>query len=102
MSLFKSEGQASFEKAEKKAVSSPGWFTSEAAIHNEAAQLYRKAANELKYEKSLSDAATAFSREAECWEKCNERFDAANAWRNAAIIYRELGELDREFNVPYI
>jgi alpha-soluble NSF attachment protein len=44
----------------------------------------------------FKEAGDAFSREAECREKCNETNEAANAWWNAAKAYKR-GFPDRAF-----
>lgn len=84
----KSPAQTLLEKAEKKANSSSGWFSSSSTKFDEAGDLYQQAANTFKLEKLFREAGDAFSKEAECREKCNETNDAANAWWNAAKAYK--------------
>jgi hypothetical protein len=84
----KSPAQTLLEKAEKKANSSTGWFSSSSTKFEEAGDLYQRAANEFKREKLFREAGDAFAKEAECREKCNETNDAANAWWNAAKAYK--------------
>jgi len=84
----KSPAQALLEKAEKKANSSTGWFSSSSTKWEEAGDLFQQAANSFKLEKLFREAGDAFSKEAECREKCNETNDAANAWWNAAKAYK--------------
>ncbi|KAI0304695.1 vesicular-fusion protein SEC17 [Russula brevipes] len=84
----KSPAQALLEKADKKANSSSGWFSSSSTKFEEAGDLYQQAANSFKLEKLFREAGDAFSKEAECREKCNETNDAANAWWNAAKAYK--------------
>jgi len=84
----KSPAQALLEKADKKANSSTGWFSSSSTKFEEAGDLYQQAANSFKLEKLFREAGDAFSKEAECREKCNETNDAANAWWNAAKAYK--------------
>ncbi|GLB36109.1 putative vesicular-fusion protein SEC17 [Lyophyllum shimeji] len=84
----KSPAQVLLEKADKKANSSGGWFTSSTAKFEEAGDLYQQAANSFKLEKLFKEAGDAFSREAECREKCKEQNEAANAWWNAAKAYK--------------
>jgi alpha-soluble NSF attachment protein len=91
----KSPSQALLEKANKKANSSTGWFSSASTKFEEAGDLYQQAANSFKLEKLFKDAGDTFSREAECREKCNETNEAANAWWNAAKAYKQ-GHPDRE------
>nr|AAB38331.1 sec17-like protein [Coprinopsis cinerea] len=84
----KSAAQALFEKADKKANSSGGWFSSANSKWEEAGDLYQQAANAFKLEKQFKEAGDAFAREAECREKCKESLDAGNAWWNAAKAYK--------------
>ncbi|THH16810.1 hypothetical protein EW146_g3881 [Bondarzewia mesenterica] len=84
----KSPAQTFLEKADKKANSSSGWFSSSSARWEEAGDLYQQAANSFKLEKLFKEAGDCFAREAECREKCKETNDAANAWWNAAKAYK--------------
>lgn len=85
----KSPAQALLDKANKKANSSTGWFSSASTKFEEAGDLYQQAANSFKLEKLFKEAGDAFAREAECREKCNETNEAANAWWNAAKAYKK-------------
>ncbi|KAH7883542.1 soluble NSF attachment protein [Phlebopus sp. FC_14] len=84
----KSPAQNFLEKADKKANSSTGWFSSSSAKYEEAGDLYQQAANAFKLDKQFREAGDAFAREAECREKCKEVNEAANAWWNAAKAYK--------------
>jgi len=84
----KSPAQILLEKADKKANSSSGWFSSSTTRFEEAGDLYQQAANSFKLEKLFKEAGDAFAREAECREKCKEMNDAGNAWWNAAKAYK--------------
>ncbi|KAF8227445.1 vesicular-fusion protein SEC17 [Tricholoma matsutake] len=84
----KSPAQVLFEKADKKANSSSGWFSSSSTKFEEAGDLYQQAANSYKLEKLFKEAGDSFAREAECREKCKEQNEAANAWWNAAKAYK--------------
>ena len=84
----KSPAQVLLEKADKKANSSSGWFSSSSSKFEEAGDLYQQAANSFKLEKLFKEAGDAFAREAECREKCKEQNEAANAWWNAAKSYK--------------
>jgi len=84
----KSTAQTLIEKADKKANSSAGWFSSSSTKFEEAGDLYQQAANAFKLEKLFKEAGDAFSREAECREKCKEQNEAANAWWNAAKAFK--------------
>ncbi|KAF9237319.1 soluble NSF attachment protein [Melanogaster broomeanus] len=84
----KSPAQTLLEKADKKANSSTGWFSSSSAKYEEAGDLYMNAANAFKLDKQFRDAGDAFAREAECREKCKEANEAANAWWNASKSYK--------------
>ncbi|CAA7265846.1 unnamed protein product [Cyclocybe aegerita] len=84
----KSPAQVLLEKADKKANSSTGWFTSATSKFEEAGDLYQQAANAFKLEKLFKEAGDAFAREAECREQCKEGNEAANAWWNASKAYK--------------
>ncbi|KAI0932119.1 vesicular-fusion protein S17 [Taiwanofungus camphoratus] len=84
----KSPAQTLLEKADKKANSSTGWFSSSSTKFEEAGDLYQQAANAFKIDKLFREAGDAHAREAECREKCNETNEAANAWWNAAKAYK--------------
>ncbi|KAF8506917.1 vesicular-fusion protein SEC17 [Russula emetica] len=93
----KSPAQTLLEKADKKANSSSGWFSSSSTKFEEAGDLYQQAANSFKLEKLFREAGDAFSKEAECREKCNETNDAANAlagrFRQAADREKEIAQI---------
>ena len=84
----KSPAQLALEKADKKANSSSGWFSSSSSKYEEAGDLYQQAANLFKMEKLFREAGDAHAREAECREKCQESNEAAQAWWNAAKAYK--------------
>jgi len=84
----KSPAQTLFDKAEKKANSSSGWFSSSNTKFEEAGDLYQQAANAYKIDKLFKEAGDCFAREAECRENCKEQNEAANAWWNAAKAYK--------------
>jgi alpha-soluble NSF attachment protein len=85
----KSNAQVLLEKADKKANSSAGWFTSSSSKYEEAGDLYQQAANTFKLEKLFKEAGDSFSREAECRELGGESNEAANAWWNASKAYKK-------------
>lgn len=84
----KSPAQSLLEKADKKANSSSGWFSSSNTKYEEAGDLYQQAANAFKIDKLFREAGDAHAREAECREKCQETSEAAQAWWNAAKAYK--------------
>jgi len=92
----KSNAQILLEKADKKANSSGGWFTSSSSKYEEAGDLFQQAANAFKLEKLFKEAGDSFAREAECRELCSESNEAANAWWNASKAYKK-GFPDRAF-----
>ena len=96
----KSEAQVLLEKADKKANSSGGWFSSASSKYEEAGDLYQQAANSFKIEKLFKEAGDAHAREAECREKCQESNEAAQAWWNAAKAYKR-GYPDCELLLSY-
>jgi len=83
-----SPAQALLDKADKKANSSSGWFSSATSKWEEAGDLYQQAANAFKIDKQFKEAGDAFAREAECRENGKENNEAANAWWNAAKAYK--------------
>lgn len=91
----KSQGQLLLEKADKKANSSTGWFSTSSSKWEEAGDLYQQAANAFKIDKLFREAGDAHAREAECREKSQESNEAAQAWWNAAKAYKR-GFPDRE------
>lgn len=93
----KSEAASLLQKAEKKASSSTGWFGSSKSKYEEAGDLFQSAANRFKLENSFVEAGDAFSKEAECREKSDFEYDAANAWWNASKAYKQAGRPDRAF-----
>ncbi len=95
----KSPAQNLLDKADKKANSSTGWFSSASTKFEEAGDLYQQAANQFKIDKLFKEAGDAHAREAECREKCQETTEAANAWWNAAKAYKR-GQPEREFTLP--
>jgi hypothetical protein len=84
----KSAAQTLLDKADKKATSSGGWFSSSSTKFEEAGDLYQQAANSFKIDKLFKEAGDAFAREAECREKGGESSEAANAWWNASKAYK--------------
>ena len=84
----KSVAQQLLDKADKKANSSAGWFSSSSSKFEEAGDLYQQAANSFKIDKQFKEAGDCFAREAECREKGGENSEAANAWWNAAKAYK--------------
>ncbi len=93
----KSPAQIALEKADKKANSSTGWFSSNNTKFEEAGDLYQQAANAFKMDKLFKEAGDAHAREAESREKCGEINEAAQAWWNAAKAYKR-GFPDRVFH----
>ncbi|THH34043.1 hypothetical protein EUX98_g141 [Antrodiella citrinella] len=84
----KSPAELLIEKADKKAGSSGGWFSSSSSKYEEAGDLFQQAANAFKIDKLFKEAGDAHAREAECREKCQESNEAAQAWWNAAKAYK--------------
>ncbi|KAF7308287.1 DUF2235 domain-containing protein [Mycena chlorophos] len=86
--MSKSPAQALLEKADKKANSLSGWFSSANSKWEEAGDLFQEAANAFKVDKMFKEAGDAFAREAECRENSKEISEAADAWGNAAKAYK--------------
>jgi alpha-soluble NSF attachment protein len=102
MAPHKSPAQTLFEKADKRANSSVGWFSSKETKWEEAGDLFKQAAIAYKNEKNLREAGDAFSKEAECREEQKEDNDAANAWWNAAKAYKSGGHPDCECSLNLV
>ena len=94
--MSKSQAQVILDKANKKANSSVGWFSSESTKFEEAGDLFQQAANAFKIDKMFKEAGHAHAREAECREKGQEGNEAANAWWNAAKAYKRVSP-DRKY-----
>ncbi len=58
----KSAARGYLQKADKKAQSSGGWFSSSSTKYEEAGDLYQQAANAFKLEKLFKEAGDAFAR----------------------------------------
>lgn len=94
MAPAKSQGQLLLDKADKKANSSSGWFSSSSTKWEEAGDLYQQAANAFKLETRFVEAGDAFAKEAECRENGGENNEAANAFWNAAKAYKTANRPD--------
>ncbi|BEI84264.1 hypothetical protein CcaverHIS002_0408680 [Cutaneotrichosporon cavernicola] len=77
-------GDDFFAKAEKKASSSTGWFSSSSTKWEEAADLFQQAGNAYKVDGAWAQSGKAFEKEAGCRLKADEKNDAMNAFHNAA------------------
>lgn len=88
---------ALLEKANQKANSKPGLFSSSKTTKlKKAGALYQDAANAFKLNKQFKEAGDALVREAECREKCMETKEAKVAWFNAARAYKQSDHYDCE------
>ncbi|KAK1922187.1 soluble NSF attachment protein [Papiliotrema laurentii] len=87
--MGKSQAEEYLAKAEKKASSSTGWFSSSSSKWEEAGDLFQQAANAFKVEKRWTESGQAFEREAACRQHANETNDAMNAFHNAAKSYKK-------------
>ncbi|CDZ96527.1 Protein required for fusion of vesicles in vesicular transport, alpha-SNAP [Phaffia rhodozyma] len=76
-------------KANKKASSSTGWFSSSSTKFEEAADLFQQAANAFKLEKNWDSSGRAFDKEGECRLKANEKDDAIAAFWNASKSFKQ-------------
>lgn len=88
-----SEADSLMAKADKKANSSGGlgsWFGGGVTSkHEEAAELYTRAANQYRLAKRLREAGGAFEKAAACQLKTDEADDAANTYVEASKCYRK-------------
>jgi len=71
----------------KKKFDSFGWFSN--AKFDEAAELYKKAANLFKVQKQWDEAGNAFMKAAECHMKLNSEYEVAQSYINAAQCYKK-------------
>lgn len=72
-----------FKKQAEKKLKGFGFFGNK---HEEAAELFEKAANNYKLAKCWADAADAYSKLAECHLKCDSKHEAASAYVEAAKV----------------
>lgn len=76
------------KRAEKKASSTGGWFTSKQSKLEEAVELFKEAANKLRAENRMEDAGRVLVKTAELEIETNERDFAANTYFEASKCYR--------------
>ncbi|TXT04348.1 hypothetical protein VHUM_04115 [Vanrija humicola] len=84
-----SRGDELLAKAEKKAKSSTGWFSSSSSKWEDAGDLFQQAGNAYKVDGRWTESGKAFEREAECRLQASEKNDAMNAFHNAAKSYKK-------------
>ncbi|KAL7424481.1 vesicular-fusion protein S17 [Cryptotrichosporon argae] len=84
-----SRGDELLAKAEKKASSSTGWFSSSSSKWDEAGDLFQQAGNAYKIDQRWTDSGRAFEREAACRIQAKENNDAMNAYHNAAKSFKK-------------
>lgn len=76
-------------KGDKKLTSMFSMFSS-SNKYEDAEELYKKAANQLKVSKSWDEAGAAFEKAAQCHLKLQSPHEAATAYREAAGCYRKV------------
>ncbi|WVN89279.1 uncharacterized protein L203_104500 [Cryptococcus depauperatus CBS 7841] len=84
-----SRAQDLLAKAEKKAGSSVGWFSSSSSKWEEAGDLFQQAAVAFKIENKWQESGLAYEREATCRLQAKESNDAMNAYWNAAKSFKK-------------
>ena len=75
-------------RAEKKASSTGGWFSSGHSKHEESVELFKEAANKFRIENRMLEAGQALVRAAEMEIKINERDFAATTFYDASKCFR--------------
>lgn len=76
------------KRAEKKATSSGGWFSSKKGNKEEAIQLYKEAANKLRADTRMDEAGMALLKAAELEVETDEKDFAANTYFDASKCFR--------------
>lgn len=76
------------KRAEKKATSSGGWFTSKQSQKEEAVELFKDAANKLRADNRLDESGAALVRAAELEIAIGEKDFAANTYYEASKCFR--------------
>lgn len=91
--MGKSQGSALYQKAEKKANQSGGLFSWGASANRErkqdAADMFRDAANKFKIDQMFKEAGEAFVRAGECAIKADERNEANQHFWEAGKAYKQ-------------
>ncbi len=83
-----SSAQDLLKAADKKASSSGGWFSSSQGKLEEAAELYKGAANKFRLDNLFEEAGNAFMKAAETEIKNNEQDFAANTYFEASKCFK--------------
>jgi len=86
-----SPGDAFVASAEKEL---KRWFTTGAQKNENAAEFYKKAANQFKSAKLLVKAATAFDKAAQCYTKADSQHDSAGMFQEAAKVLKASGDAE--------
>ncbi|WFD21084.1 vesicular-fusion protein S17 [Malassezia caprae] len=76
------------KRAEKKATSSGGWFSSKKGNKEEAIELYKEAANKLRADTRMDEAGAALLKTAELEIETDEKDFAANTFFDASKCFR--------------
>ncbi|KAG8706295.1 vesicular-fusion protein S17 [Ceratobasidium sp. 395] len=84
-----SQAQLLLSKADKKAAGFAGWVFRNSSKFQEAGDLYQKAANSFQIDRLWKEAGDAFMKEGNCREQTGEKDEAANAYWNAAMAYKQ-------------
>jgi alpha-soluble NSF attachment protein len=62
--------------------------------HEEAAEIYQKAASFFKLAKKYNEAGDAFVKSADCFSKQGNKYDAATNYNDAAGCYKKISPMD--------
>eukprot|EP01101_Sappina_pedata_P011907 TRINITY_DN8081_c0_g1_i1.p2 TRINITY_DN8081_c0_g1~~TRINITY_DN8081_c0_g1_i1.p2 ORF type:complete len:285 (+),score=120.76 TRINITY_DN8081_c0_g1_i1:34-888(+) len=79
-------GTALMQQAKAK-YDSFGWWSNDK--YDEAAEMYKKAANQFKLSKDFDKAGEAFLKAAECYAKLNSKYEIAQSYMSAAAVVRK-------------
>lgn len=86
------------KRAEKKATSSGGWFSSKKSNKEEAIELYKEAANKLRADTRMDEAGVALLQAAQLEVETDEKDFAANTYFEASKCFR-MSRPDRMFHL---
>lgn len=86
------------KRAEKKATSSGGWFSSKNSGKEEAVELYKEAANKLRVENRMEESGQVLVKAAELEIQIGEKDFAANTYYEASKCFR-MSRPDRTYFV---
>ncbi|KAK8803416.1 hypothetical protein WA158_001110 [Blastocystis sp. Blastoise] len=90
--MSKEKGDQLFSQAEARL--NKFSFFNKMAKYEDAAEIFKKAANQYKVSMSWPEAGQSFARAAECYMTLNQNFDAATSYQDAAACFKK-NDLDK-------